>query len=204
MNEEFDVIWRKGDGEMPEKVKHVVNIAKEEKQLKSNILTVDTEKIIKHKAVKEITEPDKKSTICNTILRALPDWFGIEASIVDYVKVVRSMPVFAVFDDDKAIGFVALKVHNPYTSEISVMGVLQEYHRHGIGKRLVERCEKYCIDNKMEYLTVKTLDESRESDSYKKTRLFYQSMGFRPLEVFPLHWDEDNPCLFLAKHIHNH
>jgi len=148
-----------------------------------------------------ITKPDDKSSICNTILRALPDWFGIEASIVDYVKEVCSMPFYVAFDDDKAIGFVALKVHNPYTAEVCVMGVLQEYHRYGIGKRLVESCEKYCIDNKMEYLTVKTLDESRECDSYKKTRLFYQSMGFRPLEVFPLLWDEDNPCLFLAKHI---
>ena len=38
-----------------------------------------------------------------------------------------------------------------------------------------------------------------ESKSYKKTRLFYQSVGFKPLEVFPMHWDKDNPCLFMAK-----
>ena len=28
---DFDVIWRKGDGEMPDKAKHVVNAAKREK-----------------------------------------------------------------------------------------------------------------------------------------------------------------------------
>ena len=151
--------------------------------------------------IKEIVEPDTKSYICNEILRSLPDWFGIDASIVDYVEKVRSMPFFAANDDDKFIGFVALKVHNPFTAEVCVMGILQEYHRQGIGKRLIDSCEMYCIDNNLEYLTVKTLDESRECDSYKKTRLFYQSMGFRPLEVFPLHWDEDNPCLFLAKYI---
>ena len=151
--------------------------------------------------IKELFETDAKSYICNEILRSLPDWFGIDASIVDYVEKVRSMPFFAVIDGDKVIGFVAIKVHNPYTAEICVMGILQEYHRQGIGKRLVDSCEKYCTDNNYEYLTVKTLDESRESESYKKTRLFYQSMGFKPLEVFPLHWDEDNPCLFLAKYI---
>ena len=40
---------------------------------------------------KELSNPDEKSSICNTILRALPDWFGIEASIVDYVEQVQSM-----------------------------------------------------------------------------------------------------------------
>ena len=151
--------------------------------------------------VYEIFEPDTKSRMCNEILRALPSWFGIEASIVDYVERVRLMPFFAAFDDDKEVGFVALKIHNAFTAEICVMGVFKEYHRQGVGKELVVRCEKYCADNRMEYLTVKTLDESRESDNYRKTRLFYQSMGFKPLEVFPLHWDEENPCLFMAKYI---
>jgi len=152
--------------------------------------------------IKEVYNADEKSVICDAILRALPDWFGIEASIVDYARQVRSMPFFAVFDaaaDDTAIGFVALKIHNKYTAEICVMGVLQEYHRQGVGKLLVEKCEKYCTDNNMEYLTVKTLDESRECSNYEKTRLFYLRAGFKPLEVFPLFWDEDNPCLFMVK-----
>ncbi|MDR2569470.1 MAG: GNAT family N-acetyltransferase [Oscillospiraceae bacterium] len=151
--------------------------------------------------IREIFELDTKSCICNEILRALPSWFGIEASIVDYVEQVRTMPFYAAFDDDMVVGFVALKIHNAFTAEICVMGVLQKYHRQGVGKQLIESCERYCKTNKMEYLTVKTLDESRESNSYKKTRFFYMSMGFKPLEVFPLHWDEDNPCLFMVKHI---
>jgi ribosomal protein S18 acetylase RimI-like enzyme len=151
--------------------------------------------------IREIFELDTKSCICNEILRALPSWVGIEASIVDYVEQVRSMPFYAAFDDDMVVGFVALKIHNAFTAEICVMGVLQKYHRQGVGKQLLESCERYCMKNKMEYLTVKTLDESRESNSYKKTRFFYMSMGFKPLEVFPLHWDENNPCLFMAKHI---
>ena len=36
---------------------------------------------------------------------------------------------------------------------------------------------------------------------YARTRSFYYKMGFVPLEVFPLFWDEDNPCLFLVKHL---
>ncbi len=151
--------------------------------------------------IKEIHDPNEKSSICDNILKALPNWFGNMAAIDDYAKQVRTMPFYAAFDQSSPIGFAALKIHNTYTSEICVMGVLKEYHRQGIGRKLIETCEKHCTENQTEFLTVKTLDESRESKSYAKTRLFYFSMGFRPLEVFPLLWDKDNPCLFLAKSI---
>ena len=87
--------------------------------------------------VKRINNSNDKSVICNTILRALPNWFGIEASIVDYVQQVKELPFIAAYDDDVAIGFVTLKPHTQYASEICVMGVLSEYHRRGIGKRLI-------------------------------------------------------------------
>jgi ribosomal protein S18 acetylase RimI-like enzyme len=149
----------------------------------------------------EIIIPEEKSKICNDILRALPNWFGIESSILDYIKQVQKLPFYAAYKDNKAIGFVAVKVHNSYTAEVCVMGILKEYHRQGIGKILINCCEEYCIKNKMEFLTVKTLDESRASKSYEKTRLFYMAVGFKPLEVFPLLWDENNPCLFMIKNI---
>ena len=151
--------------------------------------------------IRQVNTPEQKSHICSSILRALPTWFGIEAAIVDYVEETRSMPFWAAFDGEQPIGFVALKVHNPYTSEICVMGILKDYHRQGIGKKLVECCGAFCSDNNAEYLTVKTLDGSVPSKSYTKTRQFYLAVGFRPLEVFPLHWDKNNPCLFMAKHL---
>jgi len=52
MNNEFDVIWRKGDGEMPEKAKHVVNAAREEKLLRSLNLSKDAENTVKYNAGK--------------------------------------------------------------------------------------------------------------------------------------------------------
>jgi len=66
---------------------------------------------------KKLSNPDEKAKICNTILRALPDWFGIESSIVNYTEQVQSMPFFAAFDEESVIGFVALKIHNIYTAE---------------------------------------------------------------------------------------
>jgi len=151
--------------------------------------------------IKEIEVPDEKSSICNGVLRALPSWFGIESAIVNYVNDIQPMPFYSAFDNEEPVGFVAIKKHNNDTAEVYVMGILREYHRKGIGKKLIALCEDYCDKNKITFLTVKTLDESRASKSYKKTRMFYLSVGFKPLEVFPLLWDESNPCLFMAKSI---
>lgn len=151
--------------------------------------------------IKEISEADKKSEICDCILHSLPDWFGIEESIVEYVDISRDMPFFAAYDGDKPIGFTAIKVHNRYTAEVCVMGILAEYHRMGIGKSLIGRCESFCAGNGKEFLTVKTLDGARPDEGYEKTRRFYLSMGFRPLDVFTTLWDESNPCLFMAKYL---
>ena len=149
----------------------------------------------------EFADPAEKSALCDKILRALPHWFGNEAAIVAYVDRVRGAPVFAACENGTAIGFAAVKEHNAYTAEILVMGVLPAYHRRGAGARLVRACEAHCAARKTEYLTVKTLDASCEDKYYERTRRFYREMGFRPLEVFPLYWDKDNPCLLMAKYI---
>jgi len=151
--------------------------------------------------IKEISAADEKAQICDNILRALPHWFGVEESIVDYVAGVMDKPFYCAFDNNKPVGFVSLLVHSAHTAEIYVMGILEQCHRQGVGRKLVEICENYCKTHGMEFLTVKTLAESHPDPYYKKTRLFYQAMGFKPLEVFPLLWDESNPCLFLAKYL---
>ena len=140
-------------------------------------------------------------SICENILRSLPDWFGLEESIVDYVEKSRIHPMLIVFDNDKPIGFLSLKNHSAYTSEIYVMGIITKYHRSGIGRKLLTEVEKYLIEKKIEFLQVKTLSPNRECDHYKKTRLFYQSYGFREVETFPTLWDENNPCLLMIKSV---
>jgi GNAT superfamily N-acetyltransferase len=151
--------------------------------------------------IKEISEPTEKSSICDNILRNLPKWFGNEKAIVDYVNQVGKLPLYAALESEKPIGFVAIKVHNAYTAEVCVMGVLQESHRKGIGTSLVNIAEKYCRANNFKYLTVKTLDSSAVYEPYERTRNFYRKVGFIPLEVFTAFWDEENPCLFLVKHL---
>ena len=151
--------------------------------------------------VEKIGSKQEKMTISNSVLRALPDWFEIESAIIDYVHSSADMPFFAVYNGNQAAGFVAIKKHNPYTSEIYAMGVLKEFHRSGMGRQLLAAGEAYCKGIGNRFLTVKTLAASIESEAYEKTRLFYQSMGFLPIEVFTALWGKENPCLFLAKYL---
>ena len=52
MSAEVDVIWRRGEGEMPEKIKHVVDAAKDELLLRSLQLPFDVVNTIRYNASK--------------------------------------------------------------------------------------------------------------------------------------------------------
>lgn len=149
--------------------------------------------------IKFVEQPDEKTSITQKIMHSLPKWFSPPEDIERKAITHRAYPFFAAFDGDKPVGFVALKIHNEYTTDIYNLGILEDYHRQGIGRCLLEAAEGYCIEHSYQYLTVKTLDASAQYEPYEKTRNFYHNMGFIPLEVFLTFWDEDNPCLFMAK-----
>ena len=142
-----------------------------------------------------------KKNICASILQALPDWFGIEKAAKAYISACADLPLIACFDGKRAVGFVAVKIHGKFAAEIYVMGITMEYHRRGIGRNLMAQAEKYLAGKGIRFLQVKTLSPSRESVEYARTRQFYQSVGFVPLEEFSELWGKDNPCLLLIKTI---
>jgi GNAT superfamily N-acetyltransferase len=139
------------------------------------------------------------SQVCETILRALPDWFGIEEALIDYAKAAAQLPTLVARVDEIDAGFLTIKQHTPFAAEIYVMGVLPGYHREGIGRALVKRAEAYLRQMGTEYLQVKTLAAVHPDPFYALTRAFYEALGFRPLEVMPMLWGPENPCLMMVK-----
>jgi len=137
---------------------------------------------------------------CEAILRLLPAWFGIEESILDYRRDVDSMETWVVEADGRLIGFVTLKHHNPHSSEIQVMAVLEPWHGRGVGRALVRHAEDRARGRGSRFLEVKTLGPSRPDPNYERTRGFYEAVGFTPLEENRL-WGPVNPCLILVKHL---
>ena len=151
--------------------------------------------------IRRIIEKDLITSITLDIMNSLPKWFSPPDDIVRKSVSHRDMPFFAAFDDTKVIGFIALKVHNEYTADMYNLGVLEEYHRQGVCHAILMAVESYCKENGYKFITVKTLDSSSQYEPYKRTRAFYFKNGFYSLEMFPLLWDKENPCLFLAKYI---
>lgn len=93
----------------------------------------------------------------------------------------------------EVIGFYALKPTSDVVLEIYVCGVLESYHRHGIGRLMFEEAIDVAKKNNYKYIQVKTV-QSGHYDSYDKTNSYYQSLGFDQFEVIPDLWDEHNPC----------
>jgi GNAT superfamily N-acetyltransferase len=149
--------------------------------------------------IREIIDDKVKSEITNTVLRQLPEWFGNEDALLNYIDTVKEKIYYCAFDGDDAIGFICLKLNNQYTADLYVTGILKEYHRKGIGRKLVEVAEQSLLQSGYKFFMVKTLGESSDYEYYKRTREFYRSVGFYPLEEFKEIWDADNPCLIMVK-----
>jgi ribosomal protein S18 acetylase RimI-like enzyme len=140
-----------------------------------------------------------QASTCSPILRALPEWFGLEQALRQYEREIDALPTFLARDGERVAGFLTVKGHFPQSAEILVMGVLPAAHRRGIGRTLVSAAEAHLRSQGVEYLQVKTLGPSNPDPGYAKTRAFYQALGFVPLEEFKQIWDENNPCLILVK-----
>jgi ribosomal protein S18 acetylase RimI-like enzyme len=110
--------------------------------------------------------------------------------------------MLACFDPaGNVMGFVSMKTHTPFAAEVYVMGVKRPWHRRGIGRALIEAVAELAISQGVRFLTVKTLSASNDDPNYARTRLFYEAVGFLPIEEFPTLWGPENPCVFMIRPI---
>lgn len=137
---------------------------------------------------------------CEAIGRALPAWFGIEEGLAEMRLAADRGPGFVALDaSGEVIGFLTVERHFPESWDISWMAVHPDYHRRGIGRRLVEVLIEDARAHGVRLLQVKTLADMHPSSEYARTRAFYRSVGFIRLEVFPDLWGPANPCLVLIR-----
>ena len=141
----------------------------------------------------QVENNKEKEMISRTILEALPDWFGLPEAREEYIVNSVNQQFFAAVKEEKTIGFLCLKQTGKDTVEVSVMGVLKEFHRHGIGRKLFMKASEKAIKDGFSFIQVKTV-QMGQYDNYDNTNKFYISLGFKEFEIFPTLWDEWNPC----------
>ncbi|MBE5809025.1 MAG: GNAT family N-acetyltransferase [Clostridiales bacterium] len=140
-----------------------------------------------------IQDPNDKMRIARMILEALPEWFEIPETREGYIRSSAGWTMAAAYEDGTPVGFLCLKQTGRDTVELAVMGVLKEWHRRGIGTTLFRAARAVAAEQGYSFMQVKTVKMGCYED-YDRTNLFYQSLGFKEFEVFPLLWDELNPC----------
>ncbi len=140
-----------------------------------------------------IENKQQKKAIVRTILEALPDWFGVPESREQYIAASADEILVAAMENGQPVGFLCLKETGKDTMELAVMGVLQPYHRQGIGRQMFQKAKEIAQEQGYSFLQVKTVRMGMYED-YDRTNLFYISLGFKEFEVFPELWDEANPC----------
>ncbi len=149
----------------------------------------------------QVDSVNDKLKISRNILESLTDWFEVDEAREEYIADSANQVFFAAKEDDKHIGFLCLKETGKSTVELAVMGVLKEYHRLGVGKQLFDSACMYIKEKGYEFIQVKTVAMGYYDD-YDNTNRFYQSLGFKELEIFPTLWGEDNPCQIYIMSVH--
>jgi GNAT superfamily N-acetyltransferase len=138
------------------------------------------------------------SATAERILRALPQWFGVETALLGYAADAGTFPNFVAIDGEDTLGFLTLREHNPDTVEVNCIAVVPGRHREGVGTALCDTAARWWQASGGRMMQVKTLGPSRANAHYARTRAFYAAQGFRPVEEFRELWP-GYPCLLLVR-----
>ena len=149
--------------------------------------------------IEEVMNEAQKMAVVAEVLHDLPEWFGIPESTQAYIEGAKDLQVWAAYQEGDLLGFVSLSYSSEDCAEIDCLGVKKSSQGQGIGRELITTIEREAV-KQLDYLQVKTVAEGSNKD-YDRTNVFYRSIGFKKLEIFPQLWDLKNPWQILIKKI---
>ncbi len=147
--------------------------------------------------IEEVKNENQKKAVVAEVLKDLPEWFGIPESTQAYIEGATTLQVWAAYQESDLTGFVSLSYSSEDCAEIDCLGVKKGHQGRGIGSQLLANLESEA-GKQVDYLQVKTVAEGSNKD-YDRTNVFYRSLGFKKLEIFPQLWGPQNPCQILIK-----
>ena len=125
--------------------------------------------------IRKAKNKDKKSAIL--IAKNLKDWFDKEG--IRNMKIDFNMNnLLVAVENKKVIGFLC---YSSYCGKMLLMwmGVKKEFHRKGVGERLLKWLEKKAKKLNLYSIEVETLPDEDKYEPYKITRNFYYKHGFK-------------------------
>ena len=142
--------------------------------------------------IEEVKDENQKKAVVAEVLKDLPEWFGIPESTQAYIEGATTLQVWVAYQESDLTGFISLSYSSEDCAEIDCLGVKKSYQGRKIGSQLLATLESEAR-KKVDYLQVKTVAEGSNKD-YDRTNVFYRSLGFKKLEIFPQLWGSQNPC----------
>jgi GNAT superfamily N-acetyltransferase len=108
---------------------------------------------------------------CERVLRSLPEWFGIESSLVDYARDATAHRTFTATDDGRTIAFVTARPHFAASWEVHCIAVERQHRGEGVGLALHRHVEAWRHARGAHVLQVKTLADEHPSAARPASRL---------------------------------
>ena len=123
-------------------------------------------------------DPTGNRRILETLTARLPEWFAQGESNRHYAEQAEILEAWVARIDGRAGGLLLIKRHSPVSAEVYWLGVDPDHHRQGIGRALIGAVEHRLREEKIRFLFVMTLHPEDPYEPYRRTRLFYERMGF--------------------------
>jgi len=108
----------------------------------------------------------------------LPQWFAQREPNRRFARQAEVLDGWVARVAGRPCGLLLLERHNAISAEIHWLGVDLDHHRRGVGRALVGAIEQQLGGERAKYLFVQTLHPDVDYEPYRRTRAFYEALGF--------------------------
>jgi GNAT superfamily N-acetyltransferase len=129
-------------------------------------------------SIAEESDPGERRRIITSLTARLPEWFGRPEANRHYAEQSEVLESWGARLAGRPVGLLLLKRHSTVSAEIYWLGVEPRHHRQGIGRNLIEAVELRLRQDGIKFLLVMTLHPDEPYEPYRRTRAFYEAMGF--------------------------
>lgn len=123
-------------------------------------------------------DPAVSRRLLQSLTARLSQWFAQPESNQHYAEQAGMLEGWSARIEGSAQGLLLLKRHSAVSAEIYWLGVDPDHHRRGIGRALIGTIESRLRQERLEYLFVTPLHPDDPYEPYRRTRAFYERLGF--------------------------